>query len=340
MMRFHTLSYRGLRELLVRVLLLLTLMPLLAPPSSAAEGAADWPNRPLKLIVPFPPGGAADLIGRYYAEQLSMVLGQRVLVDNRPGAGTAIAAEVAARAAPDGYTLSLATSGQLTILPNLQQDLRFDPIKDFTPVSLLGSVPNVVAVNRAKSGIGSLDDLLRLARAQPGQLSLSSCGKGTLCHLSGALLQNLTATTLLHVPYKGSAPAVAALLAGEVDVSVDTLTILSPQIKAGKLQGLLLGSAQRSPLLPEVPSADEVGLPGFVANGWFGLVLPAGAPAQLVQQLHQAIVKIAVSPETARHFAENGITPEHSSPSAYAQRIEADLARWRALVVASKVAEQ
>ena len=330
----------ALRSLRWRGLLLGVMALMAGVPSASAQNAPDWPNRPLKLIVPFPPGGAADLIGRYYAEQLSQALGQRVLVDNRPGAGTAIAAEAAARAQPDGYTLSLATSGQLTILPNLQQELRFDPIKDFTPVSLLGSVPNVVAVNRSKSGINSLEHLLRRARAQPGQLTLSSCGRGTLCHLSGSLLQNLTATSLLHVPYKGSAPAVAALLAGEVDVSVDTLTILSPQIKAGKLHGLVLGSAQRSVLLPEVPSADEVGLPGFIDSGWFGLVLPAGVPEALVQQLQQSIVKIAVAPATASYFADNGITVEHSTPAAFAQLIQDDLQRWREVVLAGRVADE
>lgn len=311
-------------------LLMLALAPCAA--QAQAPNQPPWPARALKLIVPFPPGGAADIIGRYYADQLTQALGQTVVVDNRPGAGTAIAAEAAARAPADGHTLSLATSGQLTILPNLQASLRFDPVKDFAPVSLVGSVPNVVAVNAGQSRITSLAQLLDAARAEPGRITYSSCGNGTLCHLSGELLQNLAGTTFLHVPYKGSAPAVAALLAGEVDVSVDTLTILSPQIKAGKLKGLVLGSDRRSPLLPEVPSADEVGLPGFIASGWFGIVAPAGTPQPVVERLNREIARIAALARTASYFGDNGITVEQSTPEAFAQVIQDDLARWREVI--------
>jgi len=289
--------------------------------------AQAWPTQPLKLIVPFPPGGAADTIGRYYAEQLTAALGRPVVVDNKPGAGTAIAAEAAARAAPDGHTLSLATSGQLTILPNLQSNLRFDPLKDFAPVSVVASVPNVVAVN-ANLKVQTLAELVAAAKAEPGRISYSSCGTGTLCHLTGELFKNLVGADLLHVPYKGSAPAVAALLGGEVDVAVDTLTILAPQIKAGKLKGLVLTSAARSPVLPDVPSAVEAGLPDFAVAGWFGIVLPAGAPAPVVERLNREIAQIAQSPRTAQYFAQNGITVEQTSPAAFAEIIRSDHARW------------
>ena len=299
----------------------------LAALGPALAQAADWPTRPLKLIVPFPPGGAADTIGRYYAEQLSAALGQSVVVDNKPGAGTAIAAEAAARATPDGSTLSLATSGQLTILPHLQENLRFDALKDFAPVAVLASVPNVVAVH-AKSELRTLEQLTAAARARPGRLSYASCGNGTLCHLSGELLKSLSATDLLHVPYKGSAPAVAALLGGEVDVAVDTLTILAPQIQAGKLRGLVLTSTQRSPLVPDVPSAVEAGLPEFAAAGWFGIVLPASTPAPIVERLAREIATIAQSPRTAQFFAQHGITVERSTPHGFGERIRADHARW------------
>ena len=240
----------------------------------SASWAAEWPSKPLTLIVPFPPGGGADTIGRYYAEQLSSALGQPVVVDNKPGAGTAIAAEAAAKAKPDGYTLSLATSGQLAVLPNLVDNLRFDPEKSFAPVSVVGSIPNVIAVN-GNVEAKDLQQLIAAAKARPGTISYSSCGNGTLCHLSGELFKSLAGVDLLHVPYKGSAPAVTALLGGEVDVAVDTLTILAPQIQAGKVRGLALASAQRSPLLPDVPTAAEAGLPGMETAGWFGIVLPA-----------------------------------------------------------------
>lgn len=298
--------------------------------------ADNYPSRAVTLIVPFPPGGAADTVGRYYAEQLSQSLGQPVVVDNKPGAGTAIAAEAVAKAKPDGYTLSLATAGQLAILPNLQKDLRYDWKNDFVPLAVVASVPNVVAV-QAGSKIDSLKGLIDEAKAHPGALSYSSCGNGTLCHLSGELLKHLSGTDLLHVPYKGSAPAVTGLLGGEIDVAVDTLTVLAPQIQAGKLKGLVLSSAERSPLLPNVPSAVEAGLPGFVASGWFGIVLPKGAAPELVEKLSGAIATIAKAPQTAERFGQNGISVEHSTPQGFAELIAQDNQRWGEVIQAGKI---
>ena len=301
---------------------------LLAP--VAAQADAPWPSKPIKLVVPFPPGGAADVIGRYYAEQLSHSLGQPVLVDNKPGAGTAIAAEYVAKAAPDGYTLSLATSGQLAVLPHVQSKLRFDAIKDFQPVSLVASVHNVVAVN-PKSGINSLAELLAKAKANPGKLTYSSCGTGTLCHLTGELLQTQTGTELLHVAYKGSAPAVTGLLGGEVDVAVDTVTVLAPQIQAGKLKGLVQSSAKRSPLLPGVPSAPEAKVPGFIAEGWFGVVLP------VVDRLQREIHAIAVKPQTVQALQDRGIAVAHNTPAEFAALIRKDHASWGKVVQAAQL---
>ncbi|KRW62088.1 Bug family tripartite tricarboxylate transporter substrate binding protein [Pseudomonas sp. TTU2014-080ASC] len=310
----------------------LTLATLMVTSLSAAAG--DWPSKPLTLIVPFPPGGGADTIGRYYAEQLSTALGQPVVVDNKPGAGTAIAAEAAAKAKPDGYTLSLATTGQLTILPNLADNLRFDPVKSFTPVSVLASIPNVVAVN-SKLGVKDLQGLIAEAKKRPGEISYSSCGNGTLCHLTGELFKSLAGVDLLHIPYKGSAPAITALLGGEVDVAVDTLTILVPQIQAGKVQGLAIAGKERSPLIPDVPTAAEAGLQGLETSGWFGLVLPANAPAEMVQRLNQEVGKIAQLPETAERFAQNGIVVEHTSPEQFSQIIKDDLKHWGEVAKAS-----
>jgi len=292
-----------------------------------AQAEAAWPSKPLTLIIPFPPGGGADTIGRYYADQLSSALGQPVVVDNKPGAGTAIAAEAAAKAKPDGYTLSLATAGQLTILPNLADNLRFDPETSFAPVSVVASIPNVIAVN-GNLDVTDLQGLIAAAKAKPGAISYSSCGNGTLCHLSGELFKSLAGIDLLHVPYKGSAPAVTALLGGEVDVAVDTLTILAPQIQGGKVRGLALTSAQRSPLLPDVPTAAEAGLPGLETSGWFGIVLPAKTPQAIVERLNQEIGTIAKSEQTAERFGQNGITVEYTTPEEFARIIREDRVRW------------
>ncbi|RIA35636.1 tripartite-type tricarboxylate transporter receptor subunit TctC [Ectopseudomonas oleovorans] len=299
-----------------------------------AQAEAAWPSKPLTLIIPFPPGGGADTIGRYYADQLSSALGQPVVVDNKPGAGTAIAAEAAAKAKPDGYTLSLATAGQLTILPNLADNLRFDPETSFAPVSVVASIPNVIAVN-GNLDVTNLQGLIAAAKAKPGGISYSSCGNGTLCHLSGELFKSLAGIDLLHVPYKGSAPAVTALLGGEVDVAVDTLTILAPQIQGGKVRGLALTSAQRSPLLPDVPTAAEAGLPGLETSGWFGIVLPAKTPQAIVERLNQEIGTIAKSAQTAERFGQNGITVEYTTPEEFAEVIRADRKRWGEVAKAS-----
>ncbi|WP_027896858.1 Bug family tripartite tricarboxylate transporter substrate binding protein [Zestomonas thermotolerans] len=304
--------------------------------ASGTVWAAEWPSKPLTLIVPFPPGGGADTVGRYYADQLSKALGQPVVVDNRPGAGTAIAAEAAAKAAPDGYTLSLATAGQLTVLPNLADNLRYDPQTSFAPVSVVASIPNVIAVNGNLEAT-SLEELVADARARPGAISYSSCGNGTLCHLSGELFKRLAGIDLLHVPYKGSAPAITALLGGEVDVAVDTLTILAPQIQAGKVRGLVLTSAQRSPLLPEVPTAAEVGLPELENAGWFGIVVPARTPRAIVERLNAEIGRIAKDAQTAERFGQSGITPEYGTPEAFAELIRADLKRWGEVARAADV---
>lgn len=299
-----------------------------------AAQADTWPSKPLKLIVAFPPGGASDIVGRFYAEQLSTALGQPVVVENKPGAGTAIAAEAAAKAAPDGYTLSLAPAGQLTILPHLAKDLRYDPFKDFAPVSVVASVPYVVAVNSTVPA-NTLQEFTAYAKANPGKVSYSSCGNGTLCHLAGELYKSLTGTDLLHVPYKGSAPAITALLGGEVNAAFDTLTILAPQVKGGKVKGLAITSNERSPTLPDVPTAAEAGLKGYVASSWFGVVVPAATPKPIVERLNKELAKIASLPATKAKLAEQGLDVESTTPEGFAQVIRADSAKWGKVVAES-----
>lgn len=310
---------------------LLTTLGLALTPLAHADA---WPSKPLKLIVAFPPGGASDAVGRIYAEKLSEALKQPVIVDNKPGAGTAIAAEAAAKAAPDGYTLSLAPTGQLTVLPHLNKKIPYDPFRDFAPVSIVASVPYVLAASVATPA-NSVKDLVAIAKKEPGKLSYSSCGNGTLCHLSGELFKSLTHTDLLHVPYKGSAPAVTALLGGEVNLAFDTLTVLAPQIKAGKVKGLAITGKARSSLIPNVPSAAEAGLAQFDVTSWFGVVVPAATPKDIVARLNQELVRIAKLPEVKERLANQGMEPAHTTPEAFAKAIRDDSARWGKVVQSS-----
>lgn len=301
---------------------------------STGSFADTWPSRSIKLIVPFPAGGAADTIARIYGDKLSDVLKQAVVVENKAGAGTAIAADAAAKADPDGYTLSLAPAGQLTILPHVNKSINYDPFKSFVPISLLASVPYVVAAS-PDTPISNLKELIAAAKKYPGKLTYSSCGPGTLCHLSGELFKSLTGTDLLHVPFKGSAPAMNALLGNQVNLAFDTLTVLAPQIRDGKVKGLAVTSRERSTLLPNVPTAAEAGVADFVVDSWFGLVVPAGTPASIVQRLNAEVIRIGNLPDVRERLEAQGLSVTTSTPEAFTQTIRADYERWGRVVDAS-----
>lgn len=304
--------------------------------STTGAFAAAWPNRAIRLIVPFPPGGAADTVARVYADKLGEALKQSVVIENKPGAGTAIAAEAVANAAPDGYTLSLAPAGQLTILPHLNKEISYDPFKSFVPVSNLATVPYVLAA-APDTPVSSAEELIAAAKKDPGKFTYSSCGPGTLCHLSGLLFASQTGTDLLHVPFKGSAPAVAALLGNVVNLSFDTLTVLAPQIRDGKVRGLLVTSRERSPQLPDVPTAAEAGVSDFVIDSWFGLVVPAGTPDDIVQRLNAEVVRIGALPEVKARLEAQGLSVTTSTPGGFADIIKTDYARWGKVVSQSGV---
>lgn len=299
--------------------------------SSLAQAQATWPSHPLKLVVPYPPGGAADSVARIYAERLGEALKQPVVVENKPGAGTAIAAEFVAKAPADGYTLGLAPTGQLTILPHIAKDLRFDPFTSFAPVSQLAYTAVVIAASPNFSG-ATLKDAVKEAKARPGKVSYSSSGSGTIIHLAGEYFASVAGVDLLHVPYKGSAPAVTALLGGEVDLAFDTLTVLAPQIKGGKVKGLAIAARERSPLLPQVPTVAEAGFGDFDVPSWFGLVAPAGTPKEVVNRLNAEVLAIARQPATREKLAAQGLEPWPSSPAQFAERIKADYARYGQVV--------
>lgn len=298
--------------------------------------ADAWPTRALRLVVPYPPGGAADTVARLYADRLGQRLQQTVVVENRPGAGTAIAAEHVAKSPADGYTLALVPTGQLTILPHVVKDLRFDPLAGFAPVSLLASTAVVIAAAPGQPA-SSLLQVVEQARARPGQLTYSSSGSTTIIHLAGEYFAATAGISLQHVPFKGSAPAVAALLGNQVDLAFDTLTILAPQIKAGKIKGIAIAAAERSPVLPDLPTVAELGYPGFEVRSWFGLAAPAGTPAEVVQRLNREVAAVAAQPALREALAAQGLTPWPSSAAAFAQQIRADHARYGQVVQAAGI---
>jgi tripartite-type tricarboxylate transporter receptor subunit TctC len=263
--------------------------------------------------------------------RLSERLGQPVAIENRPGGGTVVAGQAAAGAAADGYTLSLATTGQLAINPSLHDRLPYDPVRSFQPIGLAASVDYIIAV-KADSPFRSLQELIGQARAKPGSLAFSSCGNATGCHLAGELLKSQAGIDLLHVPFSGSAPAITALLGGQVQIAADTVTIQAPQIRAGKLRGLVLTGKRRSPAVPDVPIAAEAGMPDLIANSWFGVVVPAGVAPAVLARLTRELAGVLGAADTRAQLAALGLEPLSGSPEEFALQIRTDIAKWARVV--------
>ena len=304
---------------------------LLAAPLSMAQA---WPARPIRLVVPFPPGGLIDNMARLVGSRLSQELGQPVVIDNKPGAGGNVGAAEAARAPADGYTLLMA-SPALTISPAIYKNLPYQP-SQLAPVALLGRVPNVLLVNPA-SGIGKVQDLVGRAKAKPGQLNYASNGNGTSLHLSAELFKRRSETFITHVPYRGSAAAITALLSGEVDMMFDNLPSAIGQIQAGKLRALAVTTAQRSTALPDVPTLAEAGMEGFNVSAWFGVAAPAGLPAPVATRLADALQKVVQQPEVAAAMQRQGADPAFMDAASAAAALNADAAQWKQVAAFAKI---
>src|SRR5579862_6568578 len=310
---------------LTRVLGLLLALTAFAAPAAAD----DYPARAIRLIIPFPPGGSNDVVGRIIANQLGEKLGKQVFVDNRGGAGGVVGTDLAAKAAPDGYTLLIISIAH-AVDPWLYKE-PYDPVKDFVPVSIIATGTNVLTVNPTVPA-HSVKELLDLAKAKPGVLNYVSAGIGSFQHLSGELFKLLAGVNIVHVPYKGGGPAMLALIAGEDQVMFSSIVQTVPSIQSGQLRALATGGEQRSPILPDLPTIAEAGVPGYVAANWWGIVAPAGTPQPIVDKLHDTIAGLLDSPETKKFLDNEGAAPVHMSAAGFGKFIAAEIAKWGPVV--------
>ncbi|ANN77971.1 Bug family tripartite tricarboxylate transporter substrate binding protein [Bordetella flabilis] len=298
--------------------------------------AQDYPSRPIRVIVPFPPGGSTDILARTVFQQLGKEWRQSIIIDNRPGASGMIGTEMAARAAPDGYTLLMGSGGPLTISPSLYDKLAYDPVKDFVPVTVIATVPNIIVANTALPA-HSVKELIALAKSEPGKLAFASTGNASPGQLAGEMFKAMTGTDMLHVPYKGSAPSVSAVLGGEVALNFTTTPPVVQLVKSGKLRALAVTSSVRVPDLPDVPTAAESGLPGYEAISWFGVVAPRGTPEAIVQKLHADLVRTINSPGVRKQIQETGSIPLANTPEQMEKMILDDTAKWAKVVKESHI---
>ena len=298
-----------------------------------------WPNKPVRIVVPFAPAGTTDILARALAPELGKAFGQTFLIDNKPGAGGNLGADAIAKSPPDGYNLLMGTVGTHAINASLYPKMPFDPVRDFAPIVLVAGVPNVLVMNPAKAEayrIHSVADLIRYAKANPGKLNMASSGNGTSIHLSGELFKAMTGTFMLHFPYRGSGPALLDLMGGTMDLMFDNLPSALPQIKGGKLKALAVTSAQRSAALPDVPTIAEAGpVKGFDASSWFGLFAPSGTPPDIVNRIQQETAKAFQSPAFKERLMSQGAIPGGQPPAEFVRFIAAETKKWAQVVKVS-----
>ncbi len=304
-----------------------------------AYAQSAWPNRPVRIVVPFAAGGTTDILARAVAPELSRAFGQQFIVDNRAGAGGNVGAEIVAKSPGDGYTLLMGTVGTHGINRALYDKLPFDPIKDFAPVTLVAGVPNVMVMPAEKArtmGINNVRDFIKYAKANPAKLNMASSGNGTSIHLAGELFKTMSGTFMVHFPYRGSGPALLDLIGGTMDVMFDNLPSALPHIRAGKLKALAVTSLQRSTALPDVPTMEEAGgLKGFDATSWFGLLAPAGTPPDIVNRIQQEVAKSLGTAAIKEKMVAQGAIPSGNTPAEFARHIDAEHKKWAQVVKAS-----
>jgi tripartite-type tricarboxylate transporter receptor subunit TctC len=304
---------------------------------SATAFADDYPNRPVRLIIPFPPGGSNDVVGRLVAKQLSDVLGQQVFVDNRGGAGGVIGTQACALTTPDGYTLCLVSLAH-AVNPALYK-LEYDPIKSFMPVSILATGPNVLVVN-PDLPVHSVKELLALVKQKPGEYDYASAGIGSFQHLGGELFKLMTGANIVHVPYKGGGPAMTDVISGHVKIIFSSLVQTTPFIKSGQLRPLGTGGAKRSTVLPDVPTIAEAGVPGYVSDNWWGILVPTGTPAPIVEKLYKDIQTALKSAELQAVFTREGASTVEMSSAEFGEYIKTEMAKWARVVKEGHITAQ
>lgn len=297
---------------------------------------AAWPNKPIRWVIPFPPGGAIDAIARIVGERSTRDLGQPFVIENRPGAGGNIAADFVAKQAADGYTIMSASIGMATNKP-LYRKLSYDPLKDFTSVGVLAVVPNILVTNATQPQVKTVADVVAAAKAEPGKLTYASAGNGTSIHLAGEVFASIAGVDMVHVPYKGSGPAVADLLGGQVNYMFDSITSARPHVQSGKLRALAVTTAKRSSSMPDVPTMEEAGIKGYEVSPWFAVFAPAGTPAPIVKKLNQAFVAAMKQPEVLERFKAIGAEVVGSTPEEAARLLQAETVRWNKVITERKI---
>ena len=301
--------------------------------------AQSYPNRPVRLVVPFPPGSPSDILGRMVGQHYSQALGQPFIIDNRPGAAGIVGAETVAKAAPDGYTLLMGGTGALAINPGLRATMPYDPLRDFAPVSLFARIPFILVVSPSVPAT-TVKELVAIAKAKPRQLNYASSGIGSPTQLAAELFKSMTGTDMVHIAYKGTGPATLDLISGQTHVMFSGITVLMPHVKTGRLRGLAVASASRTPLLPQLPTVIEAGVPGFTAETWTGVLAPRATPAAIVTRLHQEIVKMVRDAEVKERLLGLGAEPIGNRPEEFRSYMGHEITKWTKVIKAVGIKEE